>query len=72
MTRPWNMRPSAQVRTQEFDFEHFIDHVFTKYIDAFIKEIIDAFLQLKFWPVFDIYECNRNLKLQKPRNNSIN
>ena len=43
------MRPSAQVRTQEFDFEHFIDHVFTKYIDAFIKEIIDAFLQLKFW-----------------------
>ena len=47
-------KPSAQVRSQEFDFEHFIDHVFTKFIGAFIQEMISAFLQLKFWSVFDI------------------
>ena len=46
--------PPAQVRSQEFDFKHFIDHVFAKFIDAFVKEIIDAFSQLKFWSVFDI------------------
>ena len=48
--------PSAQVRSQEFDFKHFIDHVFTKFIDAFVKEMIDAFSQLKFWSVFDIFD----------------
>ena len=47
------MPPSAQVRCQEFDFEHFIDHVFKKFIAAFVKEMIDAFLQLKYWSVFD-------------------
>ena len=31
------MPPSAQVCSQEFDFKHFIDHVFTKFIDAFVK-----------------------------------
>ena len=31
------MPPSAHVCSQEFDFEHFIDCVFTKFIDAFIK-----------------------------------
>ena len=46
------MSPSAQVCSQEFNFEHFINHVFTKFIDAFVKEMIDAFLQLKFWSVF--------------------
>ena len=50
------MPPSAQVRSQEFDFKHFIDHVFTKFIDAFVKEMIDAFSQLKFWSVFDIFD----------------
>ena len=48
------MLPSAQVHSQKFDFEHFINHVFTKLIDALIKEMIDAFSQLKFWSVFDI------------------
>ena len=33
-----------------------MDHVFTKFIDAFVKEMIDAFLQLKFWSVFDIFD----------------
>ena len=47
------MAPSAQVHSQEFDFKHFIDHVFTKVIDAFAKEMIDAFLELKLWSVFD-------------------
>ena len=42
------MPPSAQVRSQKFDFKHFIDHVFTKFIDTFVKEMIDAFSQLKF------------------------
>ena len=46
------MPPSAQVRCQESDFEHFIDHVFTKFIDAFVKEMIDVFSPLKFWSVF--------------------
>ena len=32
------MSPSAQVRFQEFDFKHFIDHVFTKFIAAFVKK----------------------------------
>ena len=50
------MSPSAQVRSQEFDFEHFIDHVLTKCIDAFVKKMIDAFSQLKFWSVFDIFD----------------
>ena len=54
------MPPSAPVRSQEFDFEHFIDHVFTKFIDAFVKEMIDVFSQLKFWSVFDIFDP-RNL-----------
>ena len=47
---------SAQVRSQEFDFEDFIDHVFTKFIDAFIKEMTGAFLQLNFWSIFDIFD----------------
>ena len=42
------MPPSTQVRSQEFDFKHFIDHVFTEFIDAFVTEMIDAFSQLKF------------------------
>ena len=50
------MSPSARVCSQEFDFKHFIDHVFTKFIDAFVKEMIDAFSQLKFWSVFDIFD----------------
>ena len=49
------MPPFAQVRSQEFDFEHFIDHVFTKFVDSFVKEMIDAFSELKFWSVFDIF-----------------
>ena len=48
--------PSPQVRSQEFEVKHFIDDVFTKFIDAFIKEMIDAFPQLKFWSVFDIFD----------------
>ena len=50
------MSPSAQVRSQEFDFEHFNEPAFIKFIDAFVKEMIDAFLQLKFWSVFDIFD----------------
>ena len=50
------MPPSAQVCSQEFGFEHFIDLVFTKFIDALVKEMTDAFLQLKFWSVFDIFD----------------
>ena len=50
------MPPSAQVRSQEFDFEHFIDHVFTKFIDAFVKEMIDTFSQIKYWSVFDKFD----------------
>ena len=56
------MPPSAQVRSQEFDFKHFIDHVLTKFIDAFIKEMIDAFSQLKFWSVFDIFDPRKLLQ----------
>ena len=52
--------PSPQVRSQEFEVKHFIDDVFTKFIDTFIKEMIDAFPQLKFWSVFDIFDP-RNL-----------
>ena len=33
----FTMPPSAHVYSQAFDFEHFIDHVFTKFIDAFIE-----------------------------------
>ena len=47
------MPPSAQVHSQEFDFEYFINNVF-KIFDAFVKEMTDEFLQLKFWSVFDI------------------
>ena len=53
------MPPSAQVCSQEFDFEHFVDHLFTKFIDVFVKEMIDAFLQLKFWSVFDISDSRK-------------
>ena len=42
---------SAQVCSQEFDFEHSIVHVFTKFIDALVKPMIDAFLRLKFCSV---------------------
>ena len=42
------MPPTAQVCSHEFDFKHFINHVFMKFIDAFMKEMIDAFSQLKF------------------------
>ena len=48
------MPPSAQVHSQEFNFKHFITHVFTKFIDAFVKEMIYVFSQLKSWSVFDI------------------
>ena len=54
------MPPSAQVCSQEFNFEHFFNHVFTKFIDAFIKEMIDAFLQLKFWSVFFIFDPRKH------------
>ena len=72
------MPPSAQVRCQEFDSKHSIDHVFTKFIDAFVKEMIDAFLQLKFWSVFDIFYPRKLLQSITEissygnRNNSIN
>ena len=59
------MPPSAQVCSQEFDFKHFIDHVFTKFIDAFVKEMIDAFSQLKFWSVFDIFDPRKLLQSVK-------
>ena len=50
------MPPFAQVRSQEFDFEHFINRVFTRFIDIFLKEMIAAFSHLKFQSVFDIFE----------------
>ena len=50
------MSPSPQVRSQEFNFKHFMDYAFTKFIDAFVKEMIDAFSPLKFWSVFDIFD----------------
>ena len=53
------MPPSDQVRSQEFDFEHFINHVFTKFTDAFVKEMIDAFSQLKFVSLFDIFDSRK-------------
>ena len=56
------MPPSAQVRSQEFGFKHFINYVFTKFIDAFVKEMIDAFSQLKFWSVFDIFDPRKLLQ----------
>ena len=56
------MPRSAQIRSQEFDFKHFIYHIFTKFIDAFIKETIDAFSQLKFWSVFDIFDPRKLLQ----------
>ena len=39
-----------------------MDHVFTKFIDAFIKEMIDALLQLKLWFVFDIFDPRKFLQ----------
>ena len=56
------MPPSAQVCFQEFDFKHFIDHVFTKFIDALVKEMIDAFSQLQFLSVFDIFDPRKLLQ----------
>ena len=56
------MPPSAQIRSHEFDLKHFIDHVFTKFIDSFLKEMIDAFSQLKFWSVFDIFDPRKLLQ----------
>ena len=53
---------SAQVCSPEFDFKHFIDHVFTKFIDAFVKGMTDAFSQLKFWSVFDIFGSRKFLQ----------
>ena len=53
------MLPSAQVRSQKLNFENFTDHVFTKFIDLFVKEMIDAFSQLKFWSVFDIFDARK-------------
>ena len=50
------MLPFAQICSREFDFKHFIDHVFTKFMDAFVKELINAFSLLEFWSVFDIFE----------------
>ena len=32
--------PSAWVRSQEFDLQHFIYDVFTKFIDVFLKEMM--------------------------------
>ena len=56
------MPPSAQVCSQEFDFKHFINYVFTKFIDAFVKKMIDALLELKFWSVFDIFDPRKLLQ----------
>ena len=50
------MPPSAQICSRYFDFKHFINYVFTKFMDAFVKELINAFLLLEFWSVFDIFE----------------
>ena len=33
-----------------------MDYAFTKFIDAFVKEMIDGFSPLKFWSVFDIFD----------------
>ena len=69
------MSPSAQVCSQEFYFEHFINHVLTKFIDAFAKEMIDAFSQLKCWSVFDIFNPRKLLqnvtKISSYRNREI-
>ena len=54
--REANLPPSARLGSQEFDFNYFINHVFTKFIHAFVKEITDTFSQLKFWSVFDIFD----------------
>ena len=56
------MPPSSQVHSQKFDFEHFIDHAFTKFVDAFVKEMFDAFSKLKFWSVFDIFDPRKLLQ----------
>ena len=56
------MPPSAQVRSEKFDFEHFINHVLRKFIDAFVKEMIDAFSKLKFWSVFGIFGTRKLLQ----------
>ena len=56
------MPPSAQVGSQEFDFKHFITRVFTTFTDALIKEMIDAFSQLKFLSVFDIFDPRKLLQ----------
>ena len=48
--------PSDQVRSIEFDFENFINHVSTKFTDPLVKEMIDAFSQLKFWSVFKTFD----------------
>ena len=56
------MPPSAQVRSEKFDFEHFINHVFRKFTDAFVKEMIDAFSKLKFWSVFGIFATRKLLQ----------
>ena len=50
------MPPSAQICSRYFDFKHFFNHVFTKFMDAFVKELINAFSLLEFWSVFDIFE----------------
>ena len=46
--------PSAWVRSQEFDLQHFIYDVFTKFIDVFLKEMmhfhnVNSSLFLTFW-----------------------
>ena len=50
------MPPSAQICSRYFDFKHFINYVFTKFMDSFVKELINAFSLLEFWSVFDIFE----------------
>ena len=49
----FSLNLSARDCSQEFDFKLFINVVFTKFADAFVKN--DAFPQWKFWSVFEIF-----------------
>ena len=52
--------PSAWVRSQEFDFEHFINDAFTKFIDVFLKERMyfhNVNSSLFFKPFSDYFEA---------------
>ena len=55
--RTLTMPPSTWVRSQEFNFEHFTNHVFTKFIDAFVKK------WLHFHKIFLLGIALKNLTL---------